>query len=183
MKTLIIVDVQNDFMKGGSLEVPHAETIIPVINTLQPQFDLVIATQDWHPKNHKSFFSNHTGKKPFDKIILDGVEQTLWPDHCVQGSKGAEFYSELETTCFQAIFRKGVNSEIDSCSAFYDAYQKSTGLSGYLKERKVTDIYFCGLCADICIYLSIKDALQEGFRCFLIEKATFPLDKKKFQKN
>ncbi|ACJ20053.1 bifunctional nicotinamidase/pyrazinamidase [Coxiella burnetii] len=182
MKTLIIVDVQNDFMAGGSLEVPNANAIIPIINNLQDKFDLIVATQDWHPANHKSFASNHPGKKPFEKIMLHGLEQTLWPDHCVQGSVGALFHPELETRPIEAIFRKGTDPEIDSYSAFYDnGHYKSTGLAGFLREKGARQLFFCGLCADICVYFTIKDAIAEGFICYLIEEATCPLDKLAFK--
>ncbi|KTC82990.1 bifunctional nicotinamidase/pyrazinamidase [Legionella brunensis] len=182
MKTLIILDVQNDFLPGGSLAVPNSEVIIPIINELQPHFDLVIATQDWHPPNHKSFASNHSGRSSFEKIFLNEVEQTLWPDHCVQGSHGAEFHPQLATQAIEAIFRKGTTADIDSYSGFYDnGHDKSTGLAGYLRAKGASQLYFCGLCADICVYYSIKDAVAEGFQCYLIEDATYPLDADAFQ--
>lgn len=182
MKTLIIMDAQNDFMPGGSLAVPNGDLIIPAINSKMKDFDLVVATQDWHPQNHNSFATNHKGKNPFEKIMLNGIEQTLWPDHCVQGTHGAAFHPDLDTRPVEAIFRKGMNSEIDSYSGFYDnCHQKSTGLAGYLREKKVSDLYFSGLCADICVYYTIQDALIEGFNCYLIEETTQPLDKTGFQ--
>jgi len=177
MRTLILVDVQNDFMEGGNLEVPQANRIIPVINRLLKQFDLVVATQDWHPQNHQSFASNHSNKKPFDKINRQGIEETLWPNHCLQGSKGAEFHPNLETNQIAAIFRKGMDPEIDSYSGFYDNdHQKSTGLSGYLKEKKITEIYICGLASDICVYHTINDAINEGFSVLLIKDASQPIN-------
>ncbi|MDI9818240.1 MULTISPECIES: bifunctional nicotinamidase/pyrazinamidase [unclassified Legionella] len=183
MKTLIIIDAQNDFMPGGSLEVPNGDAIIPVINASLNQFDLVIATQDWHPGTHNSFASNHVGKKPFEKIILNGLEQVLWPDHCVQGTVGAEFHPELETRAIETIFRKGTDPIIDSYSGFYDnGHLKSTGLAGYLREKEASDLYFAGLCADICVFYSIKDALKEGFNCWLIEDATCPLNKNEYSR-
>lgn len=176
MKSLLLVDVQNDFMPGGSLEVPHGAMIVPLINRLQKYFELVVATQDWHPQNHKSFASNHSNKKHFDEINLNGIKQTLWPDHCVQGSKGAEFHPDLEINKIAAIFRKGMDPEIDSYSGFYDnGHQISTGLSGYLKEKGITELHFCGLAADICVYYTIMDSLKEGFSATLIEDATYPL--------
>lgn len=176
MKALVIIDVQNDFMPGGSLEVPFGDMIIPVINQLQNYFDLVVATQDWHPQNHVSFASNHPNKKPFDKINLWGIEQTLWPDHCVQGTQGAMFYPSLETNKIAAFFRKGMNPEIDSYSGFYDnGHKVSTGLAGYLREKGMTEIYYCGLAADICVYYTIKDSIKEGFYSTLIEDASRPL--------
>ncbi|KTD02222.1 bifunctional nicotinamidase/pyrazinamidase [Fluoribacter gormanii] len=183
MKTLIIIDVQNDFMPGGSLAVPHGDSIVPVINQITPKFKLIVATQDWHPQKHKSFASNHPGKKPFEKMMLHEIEQILWPDHCIQGTWGAEFYPLLETRPVAAIFRKAMDPEIDSYSAFYDTgHKKNIGLAGYLHAQGAKELYFCGLCADICVYFSIKDALQEGFKCYLIEDATLPLNKEAFKK-
>lgn len=181
MKALLLVDIQNDFMPGGRLEVANADRIIPVINRIQKHFDLVVATQDWHPQNHQSFASNHLGKKPFEKVIIHGIEEIFWPDHCVQGSKGAEFQPDLKTNKIAAVFRKGMDPEIDSYSGFYDNHHKiSTGLSGYLKEKGVTEIYFCGLAADICVYNSICDAVKEGFSAIFIEDASQPIDKVAF---
>jgi nicotinamidase/pyrazinamidase len=181
MKTLIITDVQNDFLPGGSLEVPKGDEIIPVINRIQDKFDLVIATQDWHPNNHVSLASNHKNKKPFDKIEWQGMEQILWPDHCVQGTKGAEFHPDLEMKKIEAVFRKGMDREIDSYSGFYDnGHNKNTGLAGYLRERNANEIYFCGLAADFCVYFSALDALKEGFSVTFIEDATKPIDKEEF---
>jgi nicotinamidase/pyrazinamidase len=176
MKALIIVDVQNDFIPGGALEVPEGNKIIPVINRIQKYFDLVVATQDWHPRDHKSFASNHPGHKPFENINLNGLAQTLWPDHCVQGTSGAELNKYLEKNKIAAIFRKGMNPDIDSYSGFYDNGHKiNTGLSGYLKDKEVTDLYFCGLAAEICVYYTIKDSINEGFVATLIEDAARPL--------
>jgi len=181
MKTLILIDIQNDFIPGGSLAVPGGDEIIPVVNQVQKQFDLVVATQDWHPQNHMSFASNHAGKKPFEETEVAGMQQTLWPDHCVQNSEGAEFHPELKMQKVEAIFRKGMDTEIDSYSGFYDnGHKKSTGLAGYLREKGATDLYFCGLAADVCVYFSIKDALKEGFSAALIEDATRALDDDKF---
>ena len=181
MKTLIIIDVQNDFMPGGPLEVPRGNLIVPVINKVQSYFDLVLATQDWHPKSHKSFASSHFGKKPFDRIVLNGVNQTLWPDHCIQGSPGAELYQDIESNRIAAIFRKGMDPEVDSYSGFYDNNrQLSTGLSGYLKDKGISEIHFCGLAADICVYYSILDSILEGFYATLIEDASSPLFPDKF---
>lgn len=183
MKTLVIVDVQNDFMPGGSLPVTGADSIIPVINQLQNHFDLIIATQDWHPQNHTSFASNHTGKNPFEKAIIGGMEETLWPDHCIQGTFGAAFYPELETNKIAVIFRKGMNPVVDSYSGFYDNHRKvSTGMAGYLKEKGINKVYFCGLAADICVYFTIKDALKEGFSARLIEDASHPLNAAEYEK-
>ena len=181
MKTLIIIDVQNDFMPGGQLEVPHGNQIVPVINKILGYFDIVLATQDWHPKEHKSFASNHFGKKPFDRMVLNGVQQTLWPDHCIQGSYGAELHKDIDSNRIAAIFRKGMDPEIDSYSGFFDNnHESNTGLSGYLKEKGVTEIHFCGLAADICVYYSILDSILEGFTSVLVEDASQPLYPDKF---
>ncbi|MGB7785982.1 MAG: bifunctional nicotinamidase/pyrazinamidase [Salinimicrobium sp.] len=177
MKTLIIVDAQNDFMPGGALEVQQGDKILPVINRIQEKFDLIVATQDWHPASHKSFAKNHPGKEEFETIELNGLEQKLWPPHCIQGTKGAAFHPELKTNAIEAIFRKGMDKEIDSYSGFYDnGHKKSTGLSGYLREKGGKQLYFCGLAADICVYFSLLDALKEGFEAYLIEDAAVPLD-------
>jgi nicotinamidase/pyrazinamidase len=181
MKGLVIVDVQNDFMPGGQLEVSGGNIIVPVINRLQKPFDLIVATQDWHPQNHKSFASNHPDKKPFEKIVLNGLDQILWPDHCVQGSSGADFHPQLEKNKVAAVFRKGMDPETDSYSGFYDnGHRISTGMSGYLKDKGITDIYFCGLAADICVYYTIKDAIKEGFSATLVEDASRPLNRDDF---
>jgi nicotinamidase/pyrazinamidase len=177
MKTLIIVDTQNDFMPGGALQVPNGDAIVSIINTIAGKFDLVIATQDWHPENHLSFASNHATKKPFDKIELGGIEQILWPDHCVQGSIGAEFHAKLDLRYVEAIFRKGMVAEIDSYSGFFDnGHLKSTGLAGYLRDKGATELFLCGLAADFCVYYTIRDAMKEGFSVTLIEDATRALD-------
>jgi nicotinamidase/pyrazinamidase len=183
MKTLIIIDTQNDFMPGGSLEVPKGDEIVPVINKMLDKFDLILATQDWHPEDHASFASNHDGEEPFNTIEWKGHDQILWPDHCVQGSKGAEFHADLNTKPIEAIFRKGMDPEIDSYSGFYDNnHEKDTGLAGYLKRRDVKEIHFCGLAAEICVQYSILDALKEGFDVVLIEDATKALDEENLHK-
>ncbi|MCS7204562.1 MAG: bifunctional nicotinamidase/pyrazinamidase [Leptospiraceae bacterium] len=182
MKALILIDVQNDFMPYGALPVPKGDEIVPVINRIIEKFSLVVATQDWHPKNHISFASNHAGKKPFDVIDLDGYPQTLWPDHCVQETKGADFHPALNTKPIETIFRKGTNPNIDSYSGFFDnLHKKSTGLAGFLREKEAKELYFAGLAADYCVYYSIKDAVQLGFDCVLIEDATRAIDEKQFQ--
>ncbi|WP_179319640.1 bifunctional nicotinamidase/pyrazinamidase [Winogradskyella helgolandensis] len=183
MKTLLIIDVQNDFMPSGSLPVPKGDKIVPIINNMQHKFDLIIATQDWHPKDHVSFASNHDGKSNFDAIEIHGQPQTLWPNHCVQGTKGAEFHPDLNTLNFEAIFRKGTDKTIDSYSAFYDnGHLKSTGLASYLKEKGTTELFLCGLASDICVYYSVIDAFKEGFNCTFIEDASQALDNEGFKK-
>jgi len=182
MKALLLIDVQNDFMPGGALAVPDGDVIVPIINKLQQQFDLVLATQDWHPAGHASFASTH-GKNVYEVIDLNGIDQVMWPDHCIQGSKGADFHPELKLDKIETIFRKGTDPEIDSYSGFYDnAHLKSTGLSGYLKEKGVTDLYFAGLAGDFCVAFSVKDALAEGFAAFLIEDATRSINAEGFEK-
>lgn len=181
MKALIIVDVQNDFTTGGRLEVSDGEDIIPLVNRIQQGFDLVVATQDWHPRGHKSFASNHSGKKPFEQILLNGLGQVLWPDHCVQGSAGAAFHSALDMNKVAAIFRKGMDPEVDSYSGFYDnGHLNNTGLAGYLRERNVDEVFVAGLAADYCVYYTAKDALTEGFKCNLVEDATRPISAEGF---
>lgn len=177
MNALIIIDVQNDFLPGGALAVPDGDAVIPVINSIQPLFDLVVATQDWHPAAHGSFASSHPGRKPFDSIVLGGLPQTLWPDHCVQGTSGAELSASLATLNVAAIFRKGMSTEIDSYSAFFDnGHLKSTRLAEWLHAQCVDHLYFVGLAADYCVYYSILDALQAGFSVTLIEDATRAID-------
>lgn len=183
MRALIVVDVQNDFVTGGALEVPRGEQVIPIINSIVDKFDLVVATQDWHPSNHKSFASKHQGNKPFDVITLHNLEQVLWPDHCVQGSKGAELHPDLHKDRVEAIIRKGMDPEIDSYSAFYDnGHRKATGLAGYLRERNIDTVYVCGLAGDYCVFFTARDALKSGFRAVLIEDASRPIDKHGFEK-
>lgn len=183
MKILLVIDAQNDFMPGGALEVPEGDKIVPVINSIQDEFDLVIAAQDWHPQDHISFASNHPGKSVFEEIEVHGKPQTLWPDHCVQGTRGAQFHSNLKTDKWETIFRKGTDKDIDSYSAFYDnGHLKSTGITGYLKEKGVTELYMCGLAADICVYFSLFDAVEEGFTCSYIEDASKPLDVEGYEK-
>lgn len=182
MKTLIIIDVQNDFMPGGSLAVSEGDDIVPIINDIQNQFDWVVASQDWHPPEHLSFARNHLEHKEFDEIELNGLPQILWPAHCVQGTKGAEFHPGLNIKKIAAIFRKGMNPDIDSYSAFYDnGHLQSTGLTGYLQDIKAETLYFVGLAADFCVYFSIKDALKSGFDCVLIEDATRAIDAENFK--
>ena len=184
MKALIIVDIQNDFLPGGALAVNNGDEVIPIINKLQQSdyFDLVVATQDWHPQNHKSFASNHLGKNPFDKILLDGLEQILWPDHCVQGTKGADFPSSLDVKKIEAIFRKGMDVNVDSYSGFFDnGKRKNTGLDAYLKGRKVDEVYVSGLAGDFCVFYTALDSADCGFKTFFIEDATRSINQNNFE--
>lgn len=176
MKALILVDIQYDFTTGGNLEVKQGEEIIPLVNTLQEQFELVVATQDWHPPDHLSFASNHPGRKPFDTTMLNGLEQVLWPDHCVQGTAGAAFHGDLNMKRVAAIFRKGMDPAVDSYSGFYDNGRlRNTGLAGYLRDKRVTDVFVVGLAGDYCVYFTARDALMEGFACTVIADATRPI--------
>src|SRR5690606_30744532 len=139
--------------------------------------DLIVATQDWHPQNHKSFAAQHPGKKEFELTELNGLPQVLWPIHCVQSSFGAEFHLDLETNKIETIFRKGMDTEIDSYSGFYDnGKRKNTGLLGYLEDRNVEEVFVAGLAADYCVYFTAKDALEAGFPTTIIESATRPID-------
>lgn len=185
MKALIIVDLQNDFLPGGSLAVKDGDTLIDRINQLQEKFDIVVATQDWHPAKHESFASQHEGKKPFDVIVLDDIEksvQVLWPDHCIQGTRGAELHKNLNQNKISAIIRKGMNPKIDSYSGFYDVNKKNpTGLHGYLKDHNVTSVYICGLAADVCVYHTAEDALRLGYSTYILEGSTKAIDEEKFE--
>lgn len=169
---LIIVDVQNDFCKGGALEVKNGNDVIPVINDLvkSNKFDFVVATQDWHPKNHKSFASNHKNKNEYDVIKINGITQVLWPAHCVQRRKGSRFHKELELGKNYKVFKKGTNSEIDSYSGFYDNdHKSSTGLAEYLKKKNISEVYVTGLATDYCVKFTALDSVKEGFKTFVIK--------------
>jgi len=181
-RALILVDIQNDFVPGGALPVPEGDQIIPVVNQLLPAFDLVVATQDWHPQNHGSFASNHPGKKIYDVIELNGLEQILWPDHCVQGTAGADFVPGLNMNPVEAIFRKGTDPGIDSYSGFFDnGRKKSTGLADYLKGRGIEEVFVVGLAGEFCVNYTILDAAELGFKTYLIKDATRPLDWQNFE--
>ncbi len=183
MKALIIADIQYDFLPDGALGVPDGDKIIPLVNDIQKQFPLVVATQDWHPPRHRSFASSHRGKNVLETVMLGDIEQILWPDHCVQGTRGAAISEELSLHNVAAIFRKGMSPEIDSYSAFYDnEHKKSTGLSDYLKGKEVDQVYVCGLAGDFCVAYTALDALKEGFDTFLVEDATRPIDAEGFEK-
>ncbi len=168
-EALILIDIQNDFLPGGTLAVPEGDRVIPVANRLQERFDLVLATQDWHPADHASFASNHPGKKPGEVIDLDGLPQVLWPDHCVQGSRGAEFDERLDRSRIARVFRKGTDPSIDSYSAFFDnRHLKATGLGDYLRDGGVTEVWLAGLATDYCVRASALDALQLGFTTHVV---------------
>lgn len=170
MNTLILVDLQNDFMPGGALAVPEGDQVVRVANRLQPDFDLVLATQDWHPAKHGSFASQHAGKHVGERIDLSGLPQILWPDHCIQETWGAAFVDGLETRRIERVFFKGTEPRIDSYSAFFDnGHRQATGLGDYLQARGVSDVYLAGLATDYCVKFSALDAVQLGFAVHVVE--------------
>ena len=167
-----MVDLQNDFVPGGALPVPNGDQVIPIANRLQRDYSLVVATQDWHPPDHGSFAVNNEGRKPGDRVILDGIEQILWPVHCVQDTPGADFVPALDRTRIARVFKKGIDPRIDSYSTFFDnAHRRSTGLAEYLKEQSVTDIYLLGLALDYCVKFSVLDARQVALNTYVILEA------------
>ena len=169
MRALILIDIQNDFCQGGALEVRNGDEVVPVANETMKKFSLVVASQDWHPANHGSFAANHPWRRPGNVIQLNGLEQILWPIHCVQGSFGAEFVRELDTSLIQKVFVKGTDPQIDSYSCFFDnAHLKDTGLGDYLKENGVDEVYILGLALDYCVRYSVLDALELGFKTYLV---------------
>jgi nicotinamidase/pyrazinamidase len=176
-KALIIVDVQNDFLPGGALAVPFGDEIIPNINRMvQLPFDQIVATQDWHPRRHVSFASTW-GKKPGEHITHGSIDQILWPDHCVQGSRGAKFSRKLDTSHFHKIIHKGSDANIDSYSTFFDNLGlRSTGLEGYLREKECEELYFAGLATDYCVLYSVRDALTLGLQSFVVTDACRGID-------
>ncbi|SDT05930.1 bifunctional nicotinamidase/pyrazinamidase [Pseudomonas granadensis] len=174
---LLVIDVQNDFTPGGQLPVPEGDLIVPLINRLARQFSQVIIAQDWHPQGHASFASRHPGKQPFDSVQLPYGEQTLWPEHCVQGTAGAEFHPQLDLPHAQLIIRKGCNPDIDSYSAFLEADRcTTTGLSGYLKARGIDTVYMVGLALDFCVMFSALDARAAGFNAYVVLDACRAID-------
>ncbi|MCU0091273.1 bifunctional nicotinamidase/pyrazinamidase [Pseudomonas koreensis] len=174
---LLVIDVQNDFIPGGQLAVPEGDLIVPLINRLAGQFKQVVIAQDWHPAGHASFASSHPGRQPYDVIQLPYGEQTLWPNHCIQGSRGAEFHSGLDLPQAQLVIRKGCNPDIDSYSAFLEADRvTTTGLAGYLKERGVDTVYMVGLALDFCVMFSALDARAAGFNAFVVLDACRAID-------
>jgi nicotinamidase/pyrazinamidase len=178
---LIIVDIQNDFLPGGALAVSGGDEIIEGVNAVSMEFEKlyfkIILTQDWHPRNHNSFASAHPGKQPFEQYSTDGIGPVLWPDHCVQGQKGADFSPLLNTKVADAIIRKGLNPKIDSYSTFIENDKKTeTGLGGYLKSLRITRVFICGLALDYCVYFSAMDARTLGFKVYIIIDLTRGID-------
>ena len=161
---LIVIDVQNDFCQGGALAVPEGDAIIADINSLMQQAEAVVLTQDWHPAGHSSFASSHADKAPYSLIEMDYGPQILWPDHCIQGSNGAEFHPDLDQSCADIIIRKGYNPAIDSYSAFFENdHTTPTGLEGYLRSRDIARLTIVGLALDFCVHFSAVDAARLGF--------------------
>jgi nicotinamidase/pyrazinamidase len=174
---LLVIDVQNDFLPGGRLAVAHGDRIIEPIHRIAPLFAHIILTQDWHPGGHHSFASAHAGKQPLDSIHAHYGEQTLWPDHCVQGTPGADFFPALHLPQAELILRKGFRPGIDSYSAFYENDRTTpTGLAGYLRERGLTRVFCAGLAYDYCVGYSAIDAVQAGFPAFIFRDASQPID-------
>ena len=176
-KALIVIDVQNDFCPGGALAVSGGDGIVPLVNRLIGEFDHVVLTQDWHPAAHSSFASTHAGRAPFETVEMSYGPQTLWPDHCVQGSGGADFHPALEWTKAQLVIRKGFRKAIDSYSAFFENDHKTpTGLAGYLAERGISDLTMVGLATDFCVAYSALDAVRSGFKATVILDACRAID-------
>ena len=174
---LLVIDVQNDFCPGGALAVAEGDAVVPVINRLAARFAHVVLTQDWHPPGHSSFASSHPGSAPFGTIGMPYGQQTLWPDHCIQGTEGAAFHPQLKTDRAELVIRKGFRGGIDSYSAFYENDRRTpTGLAGYLRERGLRRIFLAGLATDFCVYYSAVDARRLGFEVVLIEAGCRAID-------
>jgi nicotinamidase/pyrazinamidase len=173
---LVVIDVQNDFCPGGNLAVPKGDEIVPTVNRLMGQFRHVVLTQDWHPRGHSSFASTHKGQ-PFTSIKLDYGDQTLWPDHCMQGTEGAEFHRDLKLTGAELVLRKGFRKPIDSYSAFFENDRVTkTGLCGYLRDRSLKRLFMCGLATDFCVAWSALDGRRENFQVVVLEDACRAID-------
>ena len=176
-KALIVIDVQNDFCPGGALAVAGGDEIVPMVNRLIGEFDHVVLTQDWHPAGHSSFASLHPGKNPFETTEMPYGTQTLWPDHCVQGTDGAAFHANLEWTKAELVIRKGFRPAIDSYSAFFENDRATpTGLAGYLRERGISDLTLVGLATDFCVAYSALDAVRSGFKATVLLDACRAID-------
>ena len=174
---LLVVDIQNDFCPGGGLSVPRGDEVVPLINGLAEKFAHVVLTQDWHPRGHLSFASSHPGTKPYQTIEVAYGTQVLWPDHCVQATRGADFRDDLKIPHAELVLRKGYHREIDSYSAFYENDRKThTGLAGYLRERGFKRVFLAGLAFDFCVRYSAEDAKREGFTAIVIEDACRGID-------
>ena len=177
MNALLIIDLQNDFCPGGRLAVPEGDAIMPLVNRLAVRFDCVLQTQDWHPPGHHSFASAHESKQPYDTVEMSYGTQVLWPDHCVQGTAGARFHKDLDTTSTQLVVRKGFRPDVDSYSAFFENdHETPTGLTGYLRERGIDALTLCGLAADFCVKWSALDGRKQGFDVYVVEDAVRGID-------
>ena len=177
MRALLIIDVQNDFMPIGSLPVADGDAVVPVANAIAPRFDLVVATQDWHPAGHASFASSHPGHVPGEVIDLEGTPQVLWADHCVQMSPGASFHSGLDVAAIDAVIRKGTDCAIDSYSGFFDNnHAKDTGLSAFLRARGVDEVWIAGVATDYCVKYTALDGRREGFSVVVVEDGCRAVD-------
>ncbi|HKD27729.1 MAG TPA: bifunctional nicotinamidase/pyrazinamidase [Xanthobacteraceae bacterium] len=174
---LLVIDVQNDFCPGGALEVPRGDEVVPIVNRLARRFSNVVLTQDWHPPDHLSFASTHPGRRPFEMVTAAYGPQVLWPDHCVQGSMGADFHKVLSIPHAGLVLRKGIRRTIDSYSAFYENDRRTpTGLVGYLRERNIAQVFVAGLAFDFCVRYSAEDAVHAGFNAVVIEDACRGID-------
>ncbi|MBC8874616.1 MAG: bifunctional nicotinamidase/pyrazinamidase [Planctomycetes bacterium] len=179
MQVLLLVDIQNDFVPGGALAVPDGDQVISVANALIPRFELVVATKDWHPADHGSFARQHPNHKIGDVIDLHGLQQILWPDHCIQNTAGAEFVETLDTDDIDRVFFKGTDADIDSYSGIFDnGRRKATGLGEYLRESGIRDVYVMGLATDYCVKFTVLDALDLGFHVHVIEDGCRGVDLK-----
>ncbi len=176
-RLLLIIDVQNDFCPGGSLAVEEGDAVVPVINAVIPFFPAAAATQDWHPQDHVSFASSHSGRKVLDTVDAQGIRQILWPDHCVQGTRGAELHPRLDTRGIGLVLRKGMRRTLDSYSAFFENDRRTeTGLKYYLKGLGIKEVLLCGLATDYCVFYSAMDARKLGFKAVLIRDACRGVD-------
>ena len=176
-RALLVIDVQNDFCPGGSLAVDHGDEVVVVINALMPRFAVVVATQDWHPPDHVSFASSHAGHKPLDVVQAGRIEQVLWPDHCVQGTAGAELHPRLEAARIGMLLRKGMRSGLDSYSAFFENdHVSDTGLQHYLRGLGISEVVLCGLATDYCVLASAMDARRAGFEVTVVSDACRGVD-------
>lgn len=177
MKALVLVDLQNDFMPFGSLPVAFGDEVVAVANSIAGRFDLVVATQDWHPADHGSFSSNHPGTAPGDLVELGGVEQVLWPDHCVQNLPGASFHSALDVGAIDAVVRKGTDPWIDSYSGFFDnGHRRDTGLAAILAEKGVDEVWLAGLATDYCVLYTALDAVSIGLEVVVVRDGVRAVD-------
>ena len=177
VRALVLVDLQYDFMPGGALAVARGDEVVPVAQTLLPKFDTVIATQDWHPRDHASFAVNHPGRNVGEVIELDGLPQVLWPAHCVQGTRGAELHEAIDKKRITAVFRKGIDPTIDSYSGFFDnGHKKATGLGTWVRDRKIAKLWVMGLATDYCVKFTVLDARQLGLEVVLVEDGCRAVD-------